>query len=67
MDMDMTRYNALRLAGVLARYADDDRAVAMMARALNYHAPQLQHDMRAVLPYLRLLEPEDRYDGPIED
>ena len=56
--MDMTRDNAIRLAGVLARYAEDDRAVATMARAFNYMPDQLRQDMAAVLPYLRQLETE---------
>lgn len=54
--MDMTRDNAIRLAGVLARYAEDDRAVRMLAQALNYYPDQLRQDMAAVLPYLQRLE-----------
>ena len=61
--MDFTRDNAIRLAGVLARYAEDERAVRMLAQALNYYPDQLRRDMAAVLPYLRRLEREVLQDG----
>ncbi len=59
--------NARKLAGVLERYAEDPAALAKLAAALNYHAPQLREDIAALYAYIhgereqiRAHEPECR-------
>ncbi len=56
MEFDRERDNALRLAAVLARYAEDPTAVRKIAAALNYYPSQLQEDMVSVYSYLKRLD-----------
>ena len=53
--MDKLRDGALRLAGVLGRYAEDRRTVEQIARLVNYLPDQLQEDMKTLLEYVEKL------------
>lgn len=53
-DMTRAEENARRLVGVLDRYADDDRAIQVLAKVLNYYGPQLRQDIRDLYKVMKL-------------